>query len=171
MIQKLSQRYKIPGIHIVHRNDLKEALINEGFERVLDSSSKTFEEDLKNLCEELNVRYAMDCVAGSMTGLLAKNLPSKSQVVVYGVLSGKKCEVDPGDLIFRGIQVTGFWLSDVLKERNPLKAIKLLSDLKKHLKMEVATVVNRKISFNEIIDEIKCPKGSSSFGKTLVVPN
>lgn len=171
MIQRLASKHQIPGVHIVHRSDLKEALESDGFKNVLDSSSPTFEKDLSQITKELDIRYAIDAVAGPMTGLLAKNLPSKSQIVVYGVLSGKKCEVDPGDLIFRGIQVKGFWLSNLLREKNPIASIKLFTDLQKYLRAETATTISRKIPLEQVIDEIQAPRGTFSFGKTLVIPS
>lgn len=170
MVQRLASKHQIPSVHIVHRSDLKEALMNDGFENVLDSSSPNFEKELSQIARKLDIRYAIDAVAGPMTGLLAKNLPEKSQIVVYGVLSGKKCEVDPGDLIFRDIQVKGFWLSHLLREKNPLASIKLFTDLQKYLRAETATTISRKIPLEQVIDEIQMPRGSFSFGKTLVIP-
>ncbi|NBX76903.1 MAG: hypothetical protein EBQ92_10150 [Proteobacteria bacterium] len=170
MVIRLSQKYQVPGIHIVHRPELVEELKKEGAEYVLDSSRPQFESDLKAACERLQVRYAIDAVAGEMTGVLVRSLVSGGTVSVYGVLSGKSCEVPPGDLIFRDIQVKGFWLSYYLKEKNPFEMIRLFLDLKRLLKSEGATHISRHLSLLEVIEDFKRTPPSSSHGKTLVMP-
>lgn len=170
MIEKACRKYKIPAVHVVHRPDLKEALMIEGFSHVLDSTDKNFEEDLKRISHQLNARYAIDAVGGKMTGVLAKNLPESSQVVVYGVLSGQKCEIEPSELIFRNVSICGFWLSHWLKDKNPFELIRVFSNLKKSLVNENATTVARRIKLDQVPQEIQSPASSSSFGKILVVP-
>src|SRR5262249_24176319 len=49
--------------------------------------------------------------AGNATRHLANCVADGGTVVNYGLLSGKACEVDAGDLIFRDIMLIGFWYS------------------------------------------------------------
>jgi len=170
MIIRLSKKHQVPGIHIVHRADLVEALKKEGADFVLDSSHPQFESDLKAACEKMKVKYAIDAVAGEMTGVLGRSILAGGEISVYGVHSGKPCEVGPGELIFRNIHVKGFWLSTYLKEKNPLEMIQLLFDLKSLLKREGATHIARRLSLEETIADFKNSPPASSYGKTLVVP-
>jgi len=170
MIERWCRKHRIPIINVVHRPDLKLALLNEGFTHVLDSSHENFGQDLKRLCRELDIRYAIDAVGGKMTGLLSKNLPESSEVIVYGVLSGQACEIDPADLIFRNIKVKGFWLSHWLKSKNPLQLLKIFSDLKKSLESSSVSMVAKRIPLEAVPQEITNPSGSSSFGKILITP-
>jgi len=170
MILGLSIKHQVTGVHIVHRPELVELLQKEGAKIVLDSSQKGFEEQLRDHCEKLQIKYAVDAVAGELTGKLAAALPEGGKVVVYGVLSGKKCEVDPGDLIFRNIQVRGFWLSHYLKSQNPLKTLKLFSDLQKLLQQEGVTKVSRMLSLEEAVADLKNQPHPASFGKILIRP-
>lgn len=170
MIQKLAKKAGVPAVHIVHRPQLKLELEAEGWEHVLDSSQADFENKLRDFSEKLSIRYAIDAVAGAMTGSLIKNLPEKSRVIVYGVLSGQSCVVAPGDLIFKDMQVRGFWLSHWLKEKRAIELPFLFSKLKKLLKAEAQTHVTRRLTLDETVLEIAQPKGYSSEGKTLVMP-
>lgn len=171
MIQRMSQKAGVPCVHIVHRAALKQELEAQGWQTVLDSSQPTFEEELQEITHRLNIRYAIDAVAGTMTGSLVRSLPEKSEVVVYGVLSGQSCVVDPGDLIFKNMQVRGFWLSHWIKEKNALQLPFLFLKLKKFLKTEGQTHVARRLSLEETIQELAHPQGQASAGKVMVVPS
>jgi trans-2-enoyl-CoA reductase len=57
------------------------------------------------------VRLALDAIAGPASGALAGSLADKASLVVYGMLSGRPCEVSAHDLVFRELQVKGFWLA------------------------------------------------------------
>ncbi|NBT59144.1 hypothetical protein EBT16_10210 [bacterium] len=170
MVLRLSKKYHVPGIHVVHRPDLVEALKKEGADCVLDSSHPQFENELKAACERFEVQYAIDAVAGEMTGILARSILAGGELSVYGVLSGKPCEVDAGELIFRNVQVKGFWLSHYLKDKNPFEMMRLFFDLKKLLKREGATQISRRLSLEETLEEFKRAPEPTSYGKTLVTP-
>ncbi len=170
MIYRLCQKQNIPSIHVVHRPELKESLLREGYQEVLDSSSSSFLLDLTQKVKQYDVHYALDSVAGNMTHLLAQALPEKSQIVVYGILSGKNCEVSPGDLIFKDIALKGFWLSHWLQTKNPLQLGKVFYDLKKFLRKEGQTQVARKLNFEQAVQDILNPSHQDSSGKTLVLP-
>ncbi|NBX92445.1 MAG: zinc-binding dehydrogenase [Proteobacteria bacterium] len=171
MVIRLSKTYQVPGIHIVHRAELVEAIQREGAECVLDSSHPHFESKLKAACEQFQVRYAIDAVAGEMTGILTRALLSAGKISVYGVLSGKPCLVEPGELIFRNIQVNGFWLSHYIKQKKPWEMIQLFLNLKRLLKEEGVTHVARRLSLIETIEDINGAARSASQGKTLVMPS
>lgn len=170
MILRLSKKYQVTGVHIVHRPELVELLRKEGAEIVLDSSQVGFEEQLRGHCENLKISYAIDAVAGESTGNLAAALPEGGKIIVYGVLSGKKCEVNPGDLIFKNIQVQGFWLSHYLKRQNVLNTVKLFSRLKDLLKNEGMTQVARELTLEEALADLTNQPKPASFGKVLIKP-
>lgn len=171
MLYRLSQKQKIPSIHVVHRSELKAALLREGYREVLDSSSPSFQTDLAQKAKEYGVLYALDAVAGNMTQKLAQALPERAEIVVYGVLSGKNCEIDPGDLIFRNISLRGFWLAHWLKAKNPLQLAKVFYDLKKLLQAEGKTHIARRLSLEETLQDLQNPKHQDSLGKSLVLPH
>ena len=43
-------------------------------------------------------------------GELAKSLKTGGSIVVYGLQSGQFPDISPGDLIYRGLSLHGFWL-------------------------------------------------------------
>ena len=56
-------------------------------------------------------RLALDAVGGQSSNGLAHCLADSSLLVVYGLLSGRPCEVPAPDLVFRDLRVQGFWLA------------------------------------------------------------
>lgn len=57
------------------------------------------------------VRLGIDAVAGEATRRLAACVCDGGVVVNYGLLSGKPCEVDSADVLFRDVALRGFWYS------------------------------------------------------------
>ena len=57
------------------------------------------------------IKLGIDAIAGEATRRLASCLADGGTVVNYGLLSGKPCEVDAADIVFRDISLRGFWYS------------------------------------------------------------
>lgn len=57
------------------------------------------------------VGLALDAIGGSASASLAAALSDGGALVVYGLLSGRPSELSGHDLVFRGVQVRGFWLA------------------------------------------------------------
>jgi NADPH:quinone reductase-like Zn-dependent oxidoreductase len=110
MIARLCLRRGLEAIHIVRRPEQVRALQEARAAHVLDSSAPDFDTMLADLCRRLRATLAFDAVAGSMTGRLLAAMPRGSQIIVYGALSWEPCTLDPGDMIFAGKSVTGFYL-------------------------------------------------------------
>lgn len=105
------QKERIPLINIVRKAEQVAELQKAGFAHVLDSTTQSFERDLKKLSHELDARVAFDAVSGEMTGKLFNRLPPKSTIYVYGSLSLKMVQdVNPVDLIFHQKQIKGLHL-------------------------------------------------------------
>ena len=52
-----------------------------------------------------------DAIGGSMTGTILKNMPKKSTLYIYGLLSGENIkDVETGDMLYNHKTVTGLFL-------------------------------------------------------------
>jgi mitochondrial enoyl-[acyl-carrier protein] reductase / trans-2-enoyl-CoA reductase len=74
-----------------------------------------------------SIKLAIDAIAGDATRRLANCLADGGTVVNYGLLSGKPCEVDAADIVFRDISLHGFWYSRWFASASPA-AIKSMFD-------------------------------------------
>ncbi len=57
------------------------------------------------------LRLALDAVGGAASNRLAGCLADHALQVVYGLMSGEPCAIDAEHLVFRGLQLRGFWLA------------------------------------------------------------
>ncbi|NBQ52692.1 MAG: hypothetical protein EBU49_03810, partial [Proteobacteria bacterium] len=174
MILRLSLRHDFPLINIVHRKELVDELREQGAQHVLDSSSVGFKENLASLARDQRATWAADAVAGDMTGILAASMPQGSTISVYGVLSGRESTVNPGDLIFRGQTITGFWLANEFKDRSPLGLIRVAMRMKtatKLLDSDLKTIAQGHLKLDEIAGRLPDLLKSTSKGKVYITPN
>jgi NADPH:quinone reductase len=111
MLIKHCKNVDLPIINIVRREEQVKILQELGAENVLDSSSETFENDLKQISSELKATGFFDAVGGDLTGQVLKNMPSGSTAYIYGGLSLKKFSFSPLDSIFYQKTISYFWLS------------------------------------------------------------
>lgn len=170
MIVKLAKRRGLPLVNIVRRAEQVELLRREGAEHVLDNNAPDFDERLRLLCRELDVRIAFDAVAGQMTGQLLRAMSKGGRVIVYGALSQEGCTVDPRSLIFEGKSVEGFWLSDWLRSRSTLSTISTARKVQKMLASELKTEVRARLPLDKAAEGLRHYAQEMTGGKVLLVP-
>lgn len=173
MLIRLSQRHGFPLINIVHREALVADLRAAGADHVLDSNRADFKESLTALARELRATWAADAVAGSMTGILASCMPPGSTIAVYGVLSGRESVVNPGDLIFRGQTVTGYWLTGEFKDRSLfglLRTARLLRKASQLLGSDLQSTAQAHVRLADIASRLPQLLESTSKGKIYIRP-
>jgi NADPH:quinone reductase-like Zn-dependent oxidoreductase len=173
MLIRLSNRHAFPLINIVHRDALVAELQADGAKHVLDSSRADFQESLTSLARDLKATWAADAVAGSMTGILAACMPSGSTIAVYGVLSGAESMVNPGDLIFRGQSVSGYWVSREFQNRSPLGLLRIsrfLRSARRLLTTDLQSKAQAHVPLEDIAMRLPKLMQSTSRGKVYVRP-
>jgi NADPH2:quinone reductase len=173
MLIRLSQRHGFPLINIVHREALVAEVKAAGAKHVLDSGRADFRESLTSLSRELGATWAADAVAGKMTGILTACMPAGSTVAVYGMLSGNESQVNPGDLIFRGQTVTGYWLSSEFLDRSPLGLLRIsqfLRSARRLLTSDLQSRAQAHVPLEDISTSLPKLLESTSRGKIYVRP-
>ncbi|MEN9818717.1 MAG: hypothetical protein RLZ32_2597, partial [Gemmatimonadota bacterium] len=75
------------------------------------------------------IALALDAVGGAATDRVAQCLAPGGTVVNYGALSGEACHLGPGQLIFRGVQLKGFWLAQWFRTTSPAQQQALYGEL------------------------------------------
>ena len=58
------------------------------------------------------VALGLDAIGGKASHALAASLSPQGRLVLYGLLSGDPCIISGKDLLFRNIEVKGFWLAN-----------------------------------------------------------
>lgn len=118
-VVKLAKRKNLNVIALVRRDSVVDKLKADGADVVMVADQQT---DPGKLSEEMRLltggalpKLALDAVGGYASNQLAKCLADGGHVVNYGLLSGEPCQIDPFDLVFRRIELKGFWLADWFK--------------------------------------------------------
>jgi NADPH:quinone reductase-like Zn-dependent oxidoreductase len=171
MILRLGQRFGIPVINIVRRDEQVELLQALGAKYVLNSNDSTFDDRLKKLTHELNASLAFDAVAGELAGRVLQALPKQGRLIIYGGLSMQPCQFDPRAFIFDDKHVEGFWLSNALQKNNSLRQIRIAMQIQNFLASELKTEVRARLPLEKAKEGLQQYAGDMTGGKILLNPN
>lgn len=173
MVLQLAKQKGIPAIHIVRRKEQEDLLKSFGADIVLNSESPTFEQDLKKEAHRLKATVAFDAVAGPMTGLILRAMPSHSKILVYGALSGKSCmDINPLSLIFQESSVGGFYLSEWIESKNVWELYRATSTVQKLIADGTFhTSISAEVSFEEAPKALEVYSKEMTGGKVLIKPH
>jgi NADPH:quinone reductase-like Zn-dependent oxidoreductase len=170
MLVRLTEQRRIPMIHVVRRPAQVDQVRALGAVHVFDSSDPDFDVRLEKACRRLGVTLAFDAVAGEMTGRIARALPRRGKVIVYGALSEQPVQVHPGDLIFGQKRIGGFWLSNWIA-RTPLHEVAGAGiRIQQRLGEDFRTRVQARVALSEAHEAIARYRASMSQGKVLLLP-
>jgi NADPH:quinone reductase-like Zn-dependent oxidoreductase len=160
------------GVHVVRRASQADALRELGAKHVLVSSDADFTTQLAKHARELGATIAFDAVAGKLTGQLVTALPVKSEVVIYGALSGEPCgAIDPMQLAFGHREVRGFEVAGYVKAIGLFGAIRLGNTAQRWVATGRAkTTVRERVSLAEAPARLAAYATAMSEGKVLIVP-
>ena len=154
-------------INIVRRETQKEYLKEQGAEIVLNSNDINFSQHLREACGQYQPHLAFDAVAGPLTIQLLNAMPSHSKVIVYGGLSEEPAQIEPGQLIFEGKSIEGFWLSTWLSKRSFLQSLALWQRAQKLLMTDLKSQIRKQYPLTEAQNAIREYRGQMTGGKIL----
>ncbi|MEM8536027.1 MAG: zinc-binding dehydrogenase [Chloroflexota bacterium] len=170
MIVRLSQRYQLPMIHIVRRQEQVDLLRGLGAIHILDSSSPDFDQQLRVRCRELGATLAFDAVAGEMTGRLLQAMPKGARVTVYGGLSEQPCQIHPLDPIFKGKTLDGFWLASWLEQQTLPDILRLARGIQQLINTDLKSTVRACFPLEETHQALELYAQRMTEGKVLLMP-
>ncbi len=170
MVVRLGQKFRLPVINVVRRPEQAEVLRQIGAEHVFDSSATDFDAKLRDACHKLKATMGIDAVAGELTGRIMRAQPKGSRMFVYGGLSLKPCEVDPGSLIFEGKVLAGFWVSAWLARKSMTAKIRVARQIQGMLGNELKSDVQAKVPLQQAVQAVEQYMKNMTAGKVLLVP-
>ncbi len=170
MLVRSCKREGLPLISVVRREEQAGLLRSLGATHVVSTASEAWREELRRLSREVRASIAFDAVAGALTGQLASAMPHGSTILVYGGLSEDPCSVDPRELIFRGIHVQGFWLSDWFRTAGLPAILEGGVAVQRRIREDFATAIRDKVGFEAFLDALRDYEAHMSDGKVLLCP-
>ncbi|HLY62358.1 MAG TPA: zinc-dependent alcohol dehydrogenase family protein [Terriglobia bacterium] len=106
---KLAKLAGVKTLNVVRRKEAAEQVRHWGGDRVVlqgDNLHKEIEEALGGK----TLGLVLDSVGGTPVGELAKSLKPGGSIVVYALQGGEFPSLPPGEFIYRGLSLHGFWL-------------------------------------------------------------
>jgi len=170
MLIRMCQLKSIPLINIVRKEEQIEELKQVGATYVLNSSSSTFESDLKQLAGQLEATLFLDAVTGSQSSLLLRAAPAGSRLVAYARLSGEAITADPGNLMRENKEILGFQLGNWLQKKSLPFKLKFISQVKKHLDKELTSHIRLTTPLAKVEEALADYRQNMSGGKIILKP-
>jgi NADPH:quinone reductase-like Zn-dependent oxidoreductase len=170
MVVRLGQKFSLPVVNVVRRGEQADLLRAMGAEHVLSSSEAGFDDELRRICHKLGATIAFEAVAGEMSGRVLRAQPQGSRMLVYGGLSLRAVEIDPGSLIFERKHLEGFWLSAWLRGNNLLSQLRIANQVQKLLAGELKTEIRARLPLEKAAEGLAQYAADMTAGKVLLVP-
>src|SRR2546425_7127901 len=99
----------VKTLNLVRREEAAEQVRQLGGDRVVVQGDN-LHKDIEEALDGKKLSLVLDTVGGTPVGELAKSLKPGGSIVVYALQSGQFPAISPGDLIYRGLSLHGFWL-------------------------------------------------------------
>src|SRR6476659_2107286 len=99
----------VKTLNVVRREEAAEQVRQWGGDRVI-LQGDNLHKDIEEALDGKKLSLVLDTVGGTPVGELAKPLKTGGSIVVYALQSGQFPVLPPGDLIYRGLSLHGFWL-------------------------------------------------------------
>jgi NADPH:quinone reductase-like Zn-dependent oxidoreductase len=97
----------VKTLNVVRREEAAER--QWGGDRVVQHGDKLVK-DIEEALDGKKLSLVLDSLGGAPVGALAKSLKAGGSVAVYALQSGQFPAISPIDLIYRGLNLHGFWL-------------------------------------------------------------
>ncbi len=111
---RLAHAAGVRTVNVVRRNELIKPLKEIGADVVVVDGPDLAQRVAKET-GGAQIKLGIDAVGGAAIGRLTDCVGEGGTVVNYGLLSGKPCEVNAFNFVFRDITLTGFWLAKVMR--------------------------------------------------------
>jgi NADPH:quinone reductase-like Zn-dependent oxidoreductase len=138
MMIRLARHDGFRTINVVRRQETAEQLRALGADAVIDTSSESLEQRVKQLTDGKGVRHAIDAVGGATGSEVVRCLGTGGRLLLYGTLSMEPLQFDQRILIAGSKCVEGFWLSD-WSRAHPLRMVGLFRSIARLIRKGVLT--------------------------------
>ena len=171
MVIQLCKMRGIKTIGTVRRDDLNQELKALGLTEVVNVETENLTDRVKEITEGAGVACVLDAVGGHTASEALKCLAKGGAMLIYGVLSLQDPQINAGLMIFRGLTVKGFWLTDWMQRVDSQtrqdvaqQVISLLASGQIQLPVEAS------YSLDQITEAVDHAERHGRSGKILVKP-
>ena len=173
---RYAKQLGLKTIATVRSEKNKQVLELLGADKVLVTTDENYQENLKEICHQWYASVLLDSVAAEETAHSLKAMPNNSTAIVYGRLTETH---DPlggmfsvSDVIFRNVNIEGFWLATYFKNASPIQAIRLSKKVQSLFAQGIfKTDINKQVGFDDFSKALDHYADNKSDGKVILQPN
>jgi len=170
MVELLGKQENIPVINIVRNESQVQMLGQLGSSYVLNSSGKSFIEELGSLAGNLKATLLFDSVCSSQLEQMCDVLPYGSMIIIYGNLSGEEqILIKPGVLITNNLTVSGFYLGNRAKENGLFRNMMNLRKVSALMAGDMKIRIQGRFPLDDVQEAVDSYLENMSAGKVLLI--
>jgi NADPH:quinone reductase-like Zn-dependent oxidoreductase len=171
MTIQLCKMRGIKTIGTVRRNDINNELTALGIDAIVNIADENLPKRVKEITGGEGAQAAIEAVGGDTASEALKCLSRGGLMLIYGLLSLKNPVIDSGLMIFKELNIKGFWLTDWMRRvdaatrmRTAQEVITLLASGQIQLPIEAT------YSLDDIAQAATHADTPGRWGKILVKP-
>lgn len=170
MVIRIGKRHGFKTINVVRRADTAAEIAKLGPDVIIDTSKEDLEERLADITGGKGVSYAIDAVGGETGSKVFRCLGNRGRMLVYGALAADQpLQVTSRRLILGSKSIEGFWLSDWVKTKSPLRMLRLLRKVGGLIRDGLLrTEIAATYSLDQIKDAVTAAETPGRQGKVLL---
>ncbi len=171
MVIQLCRLNGIKVIGTVRRNDLNDELKALGLTEIINTETEDMAHRVKQITGGKGVQCVLDAVGGQVAAEALKCLAKNGTMLIYGLMSSEDPTINVGLMIFKGLTVKGFWLSDWMKHAD--------SNVRKEVAQKVISLlasgtiklpVEASYGLDQIREAVEHADRPGRYGKILIRP-
>lgn len=116
-------------INLVRRPEQVDELLALGADAAFCPGETDVVEQVRELTGGRGAKGALDAVGGAAGALALRSLRPGGTMLIYGMLGTEPLPVHNGEMLFRGLTVRGFWLSQWFRQTDPAHVTATLGTL------------------------------------------
>lgn len=168
---KLARKLDLNTVNVVRRKELIKPLHDMGA-NVVVLEGPDLAKRVSAATNDAEIKLGLDAIAGSAVQAMAESLAPGGTIVNYGLLSGDPCVLDPHQVVFRDITLTGFWLAKLMRGMSKKKIQELYAELSGYfLDGTLKVAVEARYGLDDIQKAMAHAKREGRGGKVLLRPN
>ena len=157
-----------PGGDVIGRRRLDThvlALEKLGAAHVVNADRPGFSRRMAELCKAENPRVLLDAVTGPQGAAIFHAMGRGARWIVYGRLDASDTTIrEPGQMIFMGKRIEGFWLIDWMRRASAEKRAAVVAEAQQRFadgkwKTDVTAIVPLKEAMRRVPEELAKPNG------------
>ncbi len=152
-------------IAVVRRDEQAEILEKAGAAVVVNAAAPDFEQRMADICKSEGPRIMLDAVTGPQASTIFHVMGRGARWIVYGRLDAADTVIrEPGQLIFMGKKIEGFWLTEWMRRVTPEKRASVVMEAQRRFadgrwSTDVTAVVPMSEAMDRVADELAKPNG------------